>query len=628
MKAYARLPALSDITAGQAVFRNDMPVWLGRFGDDIWPFIESTSPLYIGPASSSFVWRDYVEGKGATLGHPSSFSKTTYEYCLTDAIVADLKISAVIHGYFPQLIKHARARKEQLDPKTVRGRIEELAKFLSMVINEGKRRLHIQITRLSDIPFALLKETIPQYPGRSEHLRRALKLISDPMVQRNLSAPLQWGLLDIEKSSIAWGESKYEGGIPTLPDAQFLFLLDYCKHAMTRFKSAAALVIHDKECQSLASSITLPESETLASAMMEYYDFVEKGKSQRFRRKHRIPLTVVNDIISEGHLASLLLILLLTGMRATETHFLMRDCLTFEHGYWFLVSKQVKHRPKDVPICEGWLAVDLTRDAYDVLMFITEQTGNPYLFSSSVPGKAETGFGYRGGVLNTKFERWLARIDVDGLFTDWTFSVHQCRETLVAQLANQEVGLPFISMQLKHFHSQFNAMPNAVTAGYGNYRQQLMTSVTTRIAEARETALLDLFGEDAKFAGGGGAAHKARIDTFFAGLGLFGNEREQYIKDMAKRGVKLMPTSIGACGRNFAIPNAEVPPCYGDYQCDPECPSHVITQRAAQVLTMRREHAHGEAERETNPGYKTIWLGLVQTLDKHIATLDLETVDD
>lgn len=533
----------------------------------------------------------------------------------------------MIHGYFPKLIKHAKARHEQLDPKTVKGRIDELAKFFSLVIKEGDRKLHPKISRLSEIPYRLLKETIPQYPGRAEHLRRALKLISDPMVQRNLSSPLEWGLLDIEKSAIAWAESKYEGGISTLSDAQFLFLLDYCKRALTRFKSASNLVIHDKECQSMAASLSLPASATLASAISEHFDSVKKNKRRLFRKKHGVSLTVVNEIIDEAHHASLLLILLFTGMRISETRFLMRNSLTFEQGYWFLVSKEVKQRPKDVPICEGWLAIDLTRDAYDVLMFITERTSNPYLFSSAKLGFSEPEIGYKA-TLQTKFERWIHRIDSKGLFTNWTFSVHQCRETLVSQLANQQVGLPFISMQLKHFHSQFDSMPSAVTAGYGNYRQQLMTSVANRLAWARENALLDLYGEEAKFAGGGGALHKGRIDTFFSGLGLFGKDREQYIREMARRGVKLMPTSIGACGKNFAIATAEVPPCYGDYHCDPECPSHVITKRAAQALTMRSEHARGEAERETNPRYKTIWLGLAQTLDRHIAVLDQETTDD
>ena len=193
------------------------------------------------------------------------------------------------------------------------------------------------------------------------------------------------------------------------------------------------------------------------------------------------------------------------------------------------------------------------------------------------------------------------------------------------QLAKQEVGLPFISMQLKHFQSQFNSMPNPVTAGYGQYRSQLMTSISNRTAQARESALFEVYGEGARFAGGGGEEHKARIDAFFSGVGLYGEDRVRYIKDMARRGVKLMPTSIGCCTKNFIVLTEQrPPPCYGDYQCDPDCKSHVITERCARALAVRKEHALAEAAKEPDKAYRTIWLGLAERLDSHVRKLGLE----
>ncbi|MET3246350.1 hypothetical protein ABIE53_003095 [Burkholderia sp. OAS925] len=347
--------------------------------------------------------------------------------------------------------------------------------------------------------------------------------------------------------------------------------------------------------------------------------------TRTFLDKYGVTPESLHKIIKDGHTAAMLLILLFTGMRDSEVVYLMRDCLKFEHGYWFLVSKQVKHRPKDSPVCEGWLAIDITRDAYDILMFLAEKVGSKFLFSSPWRGrKSQTG--YKLGALNELFGRWLKTKDGRGLFRDWPFSVHQCRETLVSQLAQQEVGLPFISMQLKHFRSQFNAMPNSVTAGYGQYRKQLLTSVSNRLAGAREKALLDVYGEGAKFAGGGAATHKARIDAFFAGLGLFGERREKYIREMARRGVKLMPTSIGNCAKDFTIStDDQTPPCYGDYQCDPNCSSHVITSSSARALVARRNHAAEQAERETNPAYKKVWWGLVESLDGHVSKLGTES---
>lgn len=627
MEQVARIPSVSDVIYGTARFRDDMPVWYGRFGDDEWPFVKPSSPLYQGRTTSSIVWVDYIAGKGTAHGHPNSIHKTRYHYCLTKEIVCDLKIAAVIHGYFPALIRNARNSKKKLDAKTVKGRIDELAKFFSLVILRARDKLGASVRRLSDIPFSLVKETIASFSGRSEHLKRALKLISDPSVQKNLSAPLQWGLDDLTRSSISWRESESGGGIATLSDEQFICILDFCKKAIARFKCVADLKIHDGDCQVLATAFDKMVNAPGESVFDCYYrGSYSERRAQTFLDEYGLTPRELHKIIKDGHAAAMLLILLFTAMRDSEIVYLMRGCLKFEHGYWFLVSKEVKHRPKDAPTSEGWLAIDITRDAYDILMFITGKTGNKSLFSSPWRGaNSKKGYNY-GSTLNELFGRWLKTFDVRGLFHDWLFSVHQCRETLVSQLAQQEVGLPFISMQLKHFRSQFNAMPNSVTAGYGQYRKQLMTSISNRLAGAREKALLDVYGENAKFAGGGAAAHKARIDAFFAGLGLFGERREKYIKEMARRGVKLMPTSIGNCGKNFASPTEDPPPpCYGDYQCDPNCSSHVITSSSARALVARRNHAAEQAERETNPAYKKVWWGLVESLDGHVSKLEPES---
>lgn len=621
---FDHLPPLNDITEGSAAFREDTPIWLAKFGDDIWPFTSPESPLYRGDTSSSFVWRDYVNGHGTAFGHPNSLTQAKYKYCLTDQIVQDLKIAAVIHGYYPRLLKHAKNTNDQIDPKTVKGRIEELVRFFSFIRSYYHNQSGVNINRLDEIPFSLLKECISRYTGRGSHLKRALKLISDPMVQKNLSAHLQWQLLDITSKSIRWPADNDEGGIPTLTDAQFVFLINYCRKRIHEFKCAVGLELHDRDIDGTIS--TSPKN--FAMALDAYYEHACKDKrpdAQVFKNRFGCTLGEVSALLIDAHCSALMVILLLTGMRDSEAKFLMRGCLANLHGYWFLSSKVVKGKPKDTPICEGWLATELTHEAYDILQFVCQKTGNPYLMSSAnVTHSTKNHNCYRGGALNTKLQRWIKRIDHQGLFSDWSFSVHQCRESLVYQLARQEVGMPFISMQLKHFQNKFNRMPNAVTAGYGEYRSQLLSGIAKRKAQAREHALQEVYGENAAFAGGGATAHKARIDTFFSGLGLFGKDREEYIRKMANRGVKLMPTSIGNCTKNFII-NKEgelPPPCYGDYQCDPDCQNHVMTPSAAAALEARSCLAKNAAANETNQDYRKLWLGLAEKLDRHICKLN------
>ncbi|MPV64610.1 site-specific integrase [Burkholderia sp. BE17] len=620
-------PALSsintDVINGTVRFRADMPIFDGKFGDPVWPFRDPDSERYTGPTSSSIVWQDFIHGRGTTFGHAASKSSSKYDLCLTPEIVEDLKIAAVIQAKFPKLLARSRAPSGKLKPITVYGRISDLANFLSHLISGNKNEGDTKIVNLSDIPFSTLKKSISTFRGSKQGLQRALGLISDTVVQQNLSAPLQWTKLDLKDRSIRWPAAPDYKGIDTLRDEQFLFLMASCKSAIANFKSALGLPIYDKDCQVIAQASKWSNSEGAAEAINGFYDSY-LWEAEKFYKEYQYSRNEIKDVIDFGHVASIAILLVLTGVRRSETSYMKRDCLEFQLGYWFLLSKVVKNRPEETPIIDGWLAIDLTRDAYDILMFITGKTGNNYLISSPSLGRGRQGKrAYAEGTLAQRISKWIKKIDTEGVFDNWLFSVHQLRETLAAQLANQEVGLPFISMQLKHFHSQFTTMPNAVTAGYGQIRKRLTTSVTNRLATSRHESLASVLAEDAKFAGGGGEAHKARIDAFFNGMALFGKEREAYIKELARTGVTLMPTSIGHCDKNFLeLADNENPPCYGDHRCDPDCSSHVITARSASILKMRREAALNEAQLETRQSHKVIWLGLVEQLDKHLSKLD------
>lgn len=58
------------------------------------------------------------------------------------------------------------------------------------------------------------------------------------------------------------------------------------------------------------------------------------------------------------------------------------------------------------------------------------------------------------------------------------------------------------------------------------------------------------------------------------------------------------------------------------YECDPDCESHVITERGGLALRARRDHAIGKAHSESNPQYKVIWMGLADKLGRHVEKLD------
>src|SRR6185295_7775412 len=100
---------------------------------------------------------------------------------------------------------------------------------------------------------------------------------------------------------------------------------------------------------------------------------------------------------------------------------------------------------------------------------------------------------------------------------------------LIRQLARSEVGLPYITRQLKHFHTSLSERSyrvNGVSTIYGMQKERLVGNATGLLAlkGANFDIIQDLYGEGRKFAGGGAALHVRRTEAFFRGIGLEGED--------------------------------------------------------------------------------------------------------
>lgn len=121
------------------------------------------------------------------------------------------------------------------------------------------------------------------------------------MVQRNLSAPLQWTKPDLKDRSIRWPAVPEYKGIDTLRDEQFLFLMVSCKSAITDFKAALGLSIHDKDCQALARTSEWSNNEGAPEAINGFYDNYHWGQ-RNFMKSTNIPVTKSNKSLTSGTL--------------------------------------------------------------------------------------------------------------------------------------------------------------------------------------------------------------------------------------------------------------------------------------------------------------------------------------
>ena len=143
-----------------------------------------------------------------------------------------------------------------------------------------------------------------------------------------------------------------------------------------------------------------------------------------------------------------------TGMRPSElSEILVESCMEEESDYWLLISNVIKHRQGLAKLFDDkWIAIPIVRDAIRAACFIAKVKQNPYLFSSvdTVDQEAEPNSMSSVGITR-QFSTFFEEILTDEEFESLEFSPYTLRHTLAYQMARAELGLPFISHQLKHF---------------------------------------------------------------------------------------------------------------------------------------------------------------------------------
>ena len=239
-----------------------------------------------------------------------------------------------------------------------------------------------------------------------------------------------------------------------------------------------------------------------------------------------------------------------TGMRPSElSEILVESCMEQESDYWLLISNVIKHRQGLAKLFDDkWIAIPIVRDAIRAACFIAKVKQNPYLFSSvdTVDQEAEPNSMSSVGITR-QFSTFFEEILTDEEFESLEFSPYTLRHTLAYQMARAELGLPFISHQLKHFGDLIgsagqNKAFSAVTLGYGAIAEILSkggrssSKAPTQMAE--EEYILSYCDPDGNYAGPNAESHKARMKKVFSGYMAAGYTKEQIIAQMA-----LKPTS-------------------------------------------------------------------------------------
>jgi hypothetical protein len=201
-----------------------------------------------------------------------------------------------------------------------------------------------------------------------------------------------------------------------------------------------------------------------------------------------------------------------------------------------------------------------------------------------------------------QFDSFFQEILSSEEYESLDFSAYSLRHTLAYQMARAEVGLPFISHQLKHFgdlvggFGQNKAFSEA-TLGYGAICDILSKGgrsggVSPRGLAEREY-VENFCDPDGSYAGPSAREHKARLKKVFEGYMAAGYTKDEIFAQMVKKRLAVINVGQGFCYGGRKEDFDESLPCIGALRCNPnQCKNAVVTKANApkwrEVYTQNR----------------------------------------
>ena len=599
--------------SGEFNFEYDLPITpLSKFGDNRWDWFDRNNPRFkvLTAYKLQVDWPQVITGRIFKIQRAEKTPKRVRVLPpnLPYNMVEDLKRAFYIIILFPSLVRGKR--KIVKKPMTI---VAEIRRCISFVAHIYKQRLEKRprnpIRTLSDITLDDIRQGMNTYPHSLRNMKATLTLIASEILQVNLRhGRLQWTTHDIK--TLHWPRPKENEHLLTLPDGLFALLSNTSTDLIHQFHLLMGNNTKDEPTESArikSAKRDWPRFGEMFESYLERRQILRlKGPSyvshhtRHFVKEFGFEPRVLYDFFTDVRTAAFQIILLYTGMRYSELVSIQRDCLIKRNGIALIKSTLIKSQPSNLPIdSDEWVAIPIVEDAIRALEDLSRCNFNNFLvsnFDTVRPGGNELPFSLTG--LHWCLNAFLGRMDEHGKWKHWELTPHQYKHALAYQLAQADVGLPYITRQLKHYHSLLSERSykiNPTTTIYGMQRQRIVANATGMRAfrSARLKIANDLYGERRRFAGGGAALHVRRTEGFFKGIGLEGKAREKYIAKLSSFGGTEIRTGVGYCLRNHVDPKklAEAPPpCIGDLQCNPHsCVHSVVPEgRKADVIARYR----------------------------------------
>lgn len=330
-----------------------------------------------------------------------------------------------------------------------------------------------------------------------------------------------------------------------------------------------------------------------------------------------------------------------TGMRPSEyAELLASSSLRPDGRYWVLASNVSKHQDNLVELFDDfWLAIPIVRDAVRVCQLISKYKNNDYIFSNvDTVAFGEQGKPFSAGATKITLEKFFERILPLETFKNLDFNAYMMRHTLAYQLYRADLGLPFISHQLKHFgeivgvgHSDRGF--SKTTLLYGEIADMISNGTGARKSKQRSLrqnaeleSIQQRFDPDGSYAGVNAEAHRENLRKVFRGYMASGHTKDDIFEAMLDQHIAVINVGSGFCYGGGADEFDSSLPCIGGLRCNPNrCQNAIVSkanapawrdvyyQNKAMLGNPAYSHAHAQNKAAMEEAY-----GVLQLLEEEL----------
>lgn len=295
----------------------------------------------------------------------------------------------------------------------------------------------------------------------------------------------------------------------------------------------------------------------------------------------------VRNYINQVYYSSAIITALLTGMRPEElSEIRISSCLVVHEGYDVLVSNVKKNDFENLKLFDDkWVAIAIIKDAIKAASMISPLKNNDFLFSNVdtvSPTKAATNMSSSG--IKYFIDNYLNVVLGKERTKSIKFNSYMFRHSLAYQLHRIELGLPFISFQLKHVvdrvgkYTSFGSS-SGTTLGYGEIAENIVANNSMNKSIRRDAEverIKTVMDPDGVYVGPNAKEHKVRLNKVFQGYMEVGYTKDEIFDAMADQGMAVINVGTGFCFGGMEDYDESIP-CIGSLRCNPiRCKNAIV----------------------------------------------------